>query len=269
MVQKETRRRRRERESREAKVAAQVAKASIVESKERFNEVLALFSLACGMASWGWSVIAPTSSIKFGSALLFIGAVAIVVAIRRMWSLGKLASVGVAIVVLLGFGAFDWYIVITPQRGKPFQTLLVHGYHLTGECGNLPGKQEMPTWMRDESKAWQAQAEQLISEKLDVKDSQLWQGAIIYGLVKDEKTAAYQCTWLANKVVALGTIISTEYEPGLKHQDYNGPTYWFNAANGKVDISEAFKGGNTRANVVINGDDGENNKQPPKQSVPP
>jgi len=122
--------------------------------------------------------------------------------------------------------------------------------------------------MRDESKAWQAQAEQLISEKLNVKDSQLWQGAIIYGLVKDEKTVAYQCTWLANKVAALETIISTEYEPGLKHQDYNGPTYWFNAANGKVDISETFKGGNRRAKVVINGDDGDN-KQQPNQSVPP
>jgi hypothetical protein len=268
IVKNETRRQRRERELREAKVATQVAKASTVENKERFNEVLALFGFACSMASWGWSVIAPSSSIKFGSALLFIAAIAILIAVRRMWSLGKLASVGVAIVLLLGFSAFDWYIVITPQQGKPFHALLVHGYHLTGECGNLPGKQEMPTWMRDESKAWQAQAEQLISEKLNVKDSQLWQGAIIYGLVKDEKTAAYQCTWLANKVAALETIISTEYESELKHQDYNGPTYWFNAANGKVDISEAFKGGKTRANIVINGDDGEN-KQRPKQSVPP
>ncbi len=258
---KETRRQRRERERREAKLVIETAKASAVESKERFNEVLALFGFACSLASWGWSVIAPNSSIIFGSALLFIAALAILVAVRRMWSLGKLASVGVATVALLGFSAFDWYIVIKPQRGKPFQALLVHGYHLTSECGGLPGKQEMPTWMRDESKAWQAQAEQLISEKLSVKDSQLWQGAIIYGLVKDEKTVAYQCTWLANKVAALETIISTEYEAGLKHQDYNGPTYWFNAANGKVDISDAFKGGNRQANVVINGDDGET-KQP-------
>jgi hypothetical protein len=261
MVNKETRRQRREREMREAKVVAQVAKASIVESKERFHEALALFGFACTLGSWAWSVIAPNSSIIFGSALLFITAIAMVVAIRRMWSLGKLASVGVAIVALLGFGAFDWYIVVTPQRGKPFQALLVHGYHLTSECGNLAAKQEMPTWMRDESKAWQAQAEQLISEKLGAEDSQIWSGAIIIGLVRDEKNVAYQCTWLANKVAALETIISTHYDPNLKHQDYKGPTYWFNAANGKVDISDAFKGGNKQANVVINSDDGET-KQP-------
>ncbi len=259
----ETRRQRRERGRREAKLAIETAKASAVEAKERFNEFIALFGVACGLASWGWSVVAPNSSMVFGSALLFIATVAMLVAVRRMGSLGKLASVSMAIVGMLGFMIFDWYIVIKPQRGKPFQALLVHGYHLSSECGSLTAKQQMPSWMRDESKAWQAQAEQLISEKLGAKDAQLWQGAIIMGRVTDENTVAYQCTWLANKVGALETIVSAEYDPSLKHRDYNGPTYWFDAVNGKVDISDAFKGGNKQANVVINGGDGETKK--PKQ----
>ena len=256
----ETRRQRRERERREAKSAIEAARASTVESKERFNEALGLIGFACSLASWGWSVIAPNSSIFFGSALLFIAAIALLVAVRRMWSLGKLASVAVAIVVLLGFTTFDWYVVVKPQRGKPFQALLVHGYHLTSECGSLTGKQQMPNWLRDESKAWQAQVEQLISQKLAAKYSQLWQGAVIFGLVKDENTVAYQCTWLANKVGALETIVSNEYDPSLKHRDYNGPTYWFEPVNGKVDISDAFKGGKQRADIVIGGSDGADNQ---------
>lgn len=251
----ETRRQRRERERREAKLAIETAKGSAVESKRRFNDVLTLVGFACGFASWGWSVIAPNSSAIFGSVLLFIAVFAMVAAIRRMWLLGKVSSVCVAIVAILGFITFDWYIVIKPQRGKPFQALLVHGYHLTTECGSLTGKQQMPTWMRDESKAWQGQVEQLVSEKLAAKDSQLWQGAIIVGRVTDENTVAYQCTWLANKVSALETIISAEYDPSLKHRDYNGPTYWFEPVNGKVDISDAFKGGKQQANVVIGGSD--------------
>jgi len=91
--------------------------------------------------------------------------------------------------------------------------------------------------------------------------AQLWQGAIIVGRITDENTVAYQCTWLANKVGALETIISTEYDPNLKHRDYNGPTYWFEPVNGTVDISDAFKGGKQQANVVIDTNDGED-KQP-------
>lgn len=252
----ETRRQRRERERREVKLATLTAKASTVESKERFSEVLTLVGFASTLASWGWSVIAPSSSAIFGSILLFIAVFAMVAAIRRMWSLGKLSSACVTIVALLGLITFDWYIVIKPQRGKPFQALLVHGYHLTSECGSLRGTQQMPTWMRDESKAWQAQVEQLISDKLAAKDSQLWQGAVIYGRVTDENTVAYQCTWLANKVGALETIVSAEYDPSLKHRDYNGPTYWFEPVNGKVDISDAFKGGKQQTNIVIGGSDG-------------
>ena len=259
----ETRRQRRERERREEKLALQVAKASTVESKERFNEFLTLLGFACSLGSWGWSVIAPNSSALFGSILLFVAVFAMVTAIRRWWSLGKLSAIGLTVIALVGVGTFDWYIVIKPQRGKPFQALLVHGYHLTSECGSLTGKQQMPEWMRDESKAWQAQVEQLISDKLVAKDSQLWQGAVIYGRVTDENTVAYQCTWLANKVGALETIVSTEYDSSLKHRDYNGPTYWFEPVNGKVDISEALKGGKQQTSVVIGGS-AEEDKQPKK-----
>jgi hypothetical protein len=249
----ETRRQRRERKQREAKLAALTAKAkaSVVESNDRRSEVLNLIGFACGLASFAWSVIAPNSSATFGSVLLLAAVSAMVVAIRRMWSLGKSASACVAIVAVFGFIAFDWYIVVQPQRGKPFQTLLVHGYHLTSECGSLPARQQMPTWLRDESKQWQVQVEQLVTEKLPTKDSQLWHDAIIIGLVTDENMVAYQCTWLATKVGALEAIISTEYDPNLKHRDYTGPTYWFEAVNGKVDISEALKAGHPQAAISI------------------
>jgi hypothetical protein len=252
------RRQRRERERSEAKFAAEVAKVTN-EKKERFNDVLGLSSFACGLAAWGWSVIAPNSSTLFGSVLLLAAVVLTVVALRRMWLLGGVASSAVALVALVAFGFFDWYIVVKPQRGKPFQDLLVHGYHLTSECGTLAARQPMPDWLRDESKAWQAQVDQLITEKLPAKDSQIWQGAIIYGKVSDVNTVAYQCTWLANKVGALETIVSTEYDSGLKHKDYNGPTYWFEPVNGKVDISEALKAGTPQSNIAI--EDFGNDKQ--------
>lgn len=177
----ETRRQRRERERKETKLATQLAKASAVDSKDRFNEFLGLVSFACTLASWGWTAVAPASSAIFGSILLLIAVVAMLLAIRRMWSMGNLAWGALAFAAILGITAFDWHIVIKPQRGKPFQELLVHGYYLTTECGSLRGPQEMPTWMRDESKAWQAGVQQLISDKLPAKDSQIWEGAIILG----------------------------------------------------------------------------------------
>jgi hypothetical protein len=244
------RRQRRERERKEFKLEAAVAKVTN-NKKERFNDVLGLISFACGLAAWGWSVIAPNSSIVFGSILLLAAVVLTVLALRRMWLLGNLASSGVALVALAAFCFFDWYIVVKPQRGKPFQDLLVHGYHLTSECGSLAARQRMPDWLRDESKGWQAQVDQLITEKLPAKDSQIWLGAIIYGKVSDVNTVAYQCTWLANKVGALETIVSTEYDSSLKHKDYNGPTYWFEPVNGKVDISEALKAGTPQSNIAI------------------
>jgi len=261
----ETRRQRRERKRREAKLADQTAKskASVVESRDRRNEVLNLVGFACGLASFAWSVIAPNSSPIFGSILIFIAVVAMVFAFCRMWPLGKLAMACVGIVAIVGVITFDWYIVIKPQRGKPFEALLVHGYHLSSECGSLTARQQMPTWMRDESKQWQAQVEQLVNEKLPVKDSQLWQAATIVGRVTDENIVAYQCTWLANKVGALETIISTEYDPSLKHRDYTGPTYWFEAVNGKVDISEALKAGQPQAAISIQ-DFGATDEKKPK-----
>ena len=101
----------------------------------------------------------------------------------------------------------------------------------------------MPTWMRDQSKEWQAQVGQLVGAKLDYKNLQLWEGAIIVGRVKDENSVGYQCTWLSNKVSALETIISNTFDPRLQHTDYHGPTYWFDAVNGKVDISDALNQG--------------------------
>lgn len=227
--------------------------------KQRFNELLSLVSFALGCASWGWTVIAPESSAIFGSALLFIAVVFAALGLQRVWTFGRIWLGVAATVLIVGFGVFDWFVVIKPQRGKPFQTLLVVGYHLTNECGAIPGKTQMPSWMRDQSKGWQARVQQLIADKLSSDDSQTWQSAIVVGLVKDENVNAYQCLWLANKVGALETIIAAEYDPKLKHRDYVGPTYWFDASNGKVDISDAFKNGKGQANVYINGGDDSGN----------
>jgi hypothetical protein len=218
----------------------------------KFNEVLGLASFALTVASWGWTVIAPDSSIWFGSFLLFIAVLSGLAALFRVWIMGRIVGSVLTIAVLISFGAFDWYVLIKPQKGKPFKTLLVDGYHITSECSGVPGTSQMPEWMRDQSKEWQAKVEQLVSDKLDYKALQLWAGAVVIGRVADENMNAYQCLWLGNRVGALETIISTYYDPGLKHRDYNGPTYWFNAVNGKVDISDAFKINHGQANVYIN-----------------
>jgi hypothetical protein len=259
----------RERTRLEAKVAEQIAKAATdSSSKRRFDDFLGLAGFALGLASWGWSVLAPSSSASFGSILLFFALVAMAFAIRRIWSLKAPAFVGVLIVALLGFATFDWYIVIKPQRGKPFQALLVEGYHLTTECGGIPARQQMPPWMRDELKSWQTRSEQLIDTKLPTRDSQLWHGAIVIGLISDENTVAYQCTALAIKVAALETIVSTEYDPTLKHQPYNGPTYWFEPTNGKIDISEALTASGGKANIAIEDLGGDKKQSPQDRSVP-
>jgi hypothetical protein len=257
------RRQRREREHREAKLAAEIVKATGTERKDRFSDrVLGLISFACGLAAWGWSVIAPNSSAVFGSLILFAALVPTLAALRRMWSLGKFALALVAVIVMVAFGFFDWYIVVKPQRGKPFQSLLVQGYHLTSQCSSLPARQQMPEWMRDQSKEWQAQVEQLISEKLEPKDSQIWNRAIVIGRASDENTVAYQCMWLANRVGALETIVATDFDHTLKRRDYTGPTYWFEPVNGKVDISEALKAGGGQANIAIEdlGNDSQSNQ---------
>jgi hypothetical protein len=220
---------------------------------DKFNEVLGLISFAFTVASWGWTVIAPDSSTTFGSFLLLVAVSSMLTAIFRVWPIGIIRGSVLVIAALAGFVAFDWYVVIKPQKGKEFKALLVDGYHITSGCEGVPGTSQMPQWMRDQSKEWQAKVEQLISEKLDYKAIQVWRGTIIIGRVADENVNAYQCLWLANKVGALETIISTAYDPALKHRDYNGPTYWFNAVDGKVDISDAFKIGNGQANVYING----------------
>lgn len=227
---------------------------------DRFNEVLGLLSFAFTVASWGWTVIAPDSSIWFGSTLLLLAVVATLVAILRVWALKRVVSVLVSVVGVAAFVFFDWYVVVKPQRGKAFSDLLVEGYHISSECESMPAKTEMPEWMRVQSKSWQTRVGDLIDQKLSYKDTQLWKGAVIVGKVSDVNTTQYQCTSLAAKVGALETLISDHYDSGLRHREYNGPVYWFDATNGHVDISDAFKNGNTQAAVVINGND-----TPPKQ----
>ena len=217
--------------------------------REKFNETLSIVSFAFTVASWGWSVVAPDSSVLFGSILLFVAVLSMLLALFRVFRVQKLIGAAVVVAILVGFGAFDWHVVVKPQRGKPFKELLDSGYHLTEECGNHPAREPMPTWMRDGSKAWQAQVQQLVAEKLDPKDLQIWRGAIVMGLVSDENMTAYQCMWLNEKVAALETIINAHYDPALKHQEYQGPLYWLESVDGKVDVTEAMKNGATRFTI--------------------
>src|SRR5271157_2846564 len=164
--------------------------------QQRWNEFLNFIGLCFALGSWGYSVISPEPNYWFGSLLLFGCFLAMALAACRALELRKGKSAAVIVLVMVGFAFFDWHVVVRPQKGKQFKELLVQGYNIRGECMGLTGKSQMPTWMRDQSKEWQAQVKQLVSSKLDYKDLQLWEGAIIVGRVADENTTAYQCTWL-------------------------------------------------------------------------
>lgn len=162
--------------------------------KERWSEFLNFVGLCLALGSWGYSVISPEPNYWLGSALLFGCFLAMALAARRVLELRKLGSVGVIVLVMSVFTWFDWHVVVKPQKGKAFKELLVQGYNIRGECRAGPtATSPMPTWMRDQSKEWQAQVRQLVSDKLDYKDLQLWEGAVIVGRVADENTVAYQC----------------------------------------------------------------------------
>ena len=231
------------------KIDKKLAVTTTATRREKFNELLGLIGFAGTVASWGWTVISPESSVWFGSLLLFMAVAAMSLAVFRMLVPRKILAAISVLLLFCSFVAVDWFLLIKPQRGKPFKELLAAGYHLTDECGNHPAREPMPTWMRDESKGWQAQVQQLVMEKLDPKDLQTWRGAIVVGLVTDENMTAYQCMWLNEKVAALETIINAHYDPGLRHQEYQGPLYWLESVDGKVDVTEAFKNGAARFTI--------------------
>jgi hypothetical protein len=126
------------------------------EATQRRNDLITLIGLALAFASWGWTVIAPESSVWFGSILLFAAFASALWALWRVWALRKGWFWLPAFAAIAVFTAFDWSVVVRPQRGEPFRDLLVEGYHLTNECESIPGTTQMPTWMRDQSKGWQS-----------------------------------------------------------------------------------------------------------------
>jgi hypothetical protein len=218
----------------------------------KFNEILGILSFALTLASWGWTVLAPDSSTWFGSTLLLIGVLSTLVAIFRVWPTGKIVRSVLVISVLGLFGTFDWFVVIKPQKGKEFKTLLVDGYNISDECSVLPGKEDMPEWMREQSNRWQTRTESAIAEKLNYRDIQMWRGSGVIGLVKDKNVNAYQCLSLGNKIMVLESIVAEHFDSKLQHVKYKGPTYWLNVEDGKVDITEALKAGAGSADVYIN-----------------
>ncbi|MFI5110777.1 MAG: hypothetical protein ACHP78_18300 [Terriglobales bacterium] len=206
--------------------------------REKFQDFFALVGIGGTFAAWGWSAVAPNSSVVFGSILLLIAVLAVWAAVRRMFESGRFASIATFLILMAGFAAFDYFVVVKPRRERPLKNLLVRGYQISSECQVLPHNDQMPLWMRDQSKTWQTQAEQMIAQDLGYKYSQIWNRAVIYGLVSDENTAGYQCLWLSNKVGALETIIAQAYDPTLQHRAAEKPIHWFEAgADGKVDVS--------------------------------
>jgi hypothetical protein len=223
------------------------------ETTQRRNDLLALLGVSLGCASWGWTVLAPDSSVVFGSLLLFAAVGTFLFGLWRVWTVRRVWFVATALLAVIGFTAFDWFVVVRPQRGKPFRELLVEGYHLTNECQSIPANQEMPSWIRDQSKAWQSRVQQLVEEKLTAAEAQTWQSAMVIGTVNDEKLNGYQCLWLGNKVSALEKIVATNFQASLKHREQIAPTFWLDAVNGEVDMTPVLNSGVQGAGVYING----------------
>jgi hypothetical protein len=223
--------------------------------QQKWNEVYTLVGLALALGSWGYSVISPEPNFWLGLLLLALALTAGAIGTCKVFDLRKAGAALVILFTLVGFAFFAWYVIIRPQRGKQFKELLVTGYHLTDECGSRTAKEPLPTWLRDQSMAWRGQVEQLVAEKLDYKYLQSWRGAVIVGLVSDTNMTAYQCTLLSVKVEALETIIAENYDPRLKHQTYEGPLYWLESVDGKVDITEALKHGGARVTIHERGGD--------------
>ncbi|HZQ67034.1 MAG TPA: hypothetical protein VFA68_00835 [Terriglobales bacterium] len=240
--------------AREATATAKPTPVKEATKPDRFNEILNILAFAFTVASWGWSVIAPDSSVYFGSVLFLIATVFVVIAICRIWDISLVAKIAILMASLLGFGVFDWNIVIKPQRGKEFKDLLVEGYHISDECSQIPGKEDTPEWMREQSTRWQTRTESAIVNKLTYRDIQMWRGSGVIGLVADKNMNAYQCLSLANKIMVLENVIAEHFDPKLQHVDYKGPTYWLNVKDGKADITEALKAGAGSADIYINSD---------------
>lgn len=217
--------------------------------QQKGNEVYTLVGLGLTFASWGYSVIAPEPNVYLGSGLLAAAFVLVGIGVCRVFELRGFGTAVVIVAMLSVFAVFDGYVLIAPQRGRQFKELLVDGYHLTDECGSRTASEPLPAWLHDKSTGWQTRVEQLIAQKLDYKNLQKWRGAAVVGLVSDSNLSAYRCTVLAVKVEALEDIISENYDPKLKHQPYEGPLYWFESLDGKVDISEALKHGAARFTI--------------------
>jgi hypothetical protein len=223
------------------------------ESAQRRNDLFALIGIGLTFLSWGSTTLPGQTSPWLGSALLCAAAISILYGLWRVWKFGRIRFAVPALVMAVATVTLGWFGIVRPQRGKPFQDLLVEGYHLTNECESIPGSTEMPRWMRDQSQGWQSRVLQLVEQRLNAADAETWEKAVVIGTVNDVNSDAYQCLWLGNKVAALEKIVATEFEPKLKHRNSIGPTYWLNAVNGEVDVTEMFKSGNREARVYVNG----------------
>jgi hypothetical protein len=235
-------------------------------NQRKWDQAFTLFGLALALGEWGYSVISPNPNLILGSVLLGAAFLCVGIGTIKVFELRSGSATLLCISIVVIFGLFDWYVVVEPERGQPFKQLLVAGYHLTDDCSTRSAAEPLPEWIKTQSTAWQARVEQLITQKLDYKEIQAWRGAVILGRVSDANMTAYQCNLLSIKVEALEAIIADNYDPKLAHQKYDGPLYWLESVDGKVDISEALKNGGARFTIHKGGDGTQiTGTVPPKQ----
>lgn len=218
------------------------------------NDLIALLGLLASFGSWGYTVLNPQPQLIVGLILIGIAFVCAALLIVHLFDLRVWGGLIVFAVVSALFWLYSSKTVITPAYKRELLSQLQEGYGLREECGSRQYYDETPRFMGDAEERWMADVHTTLKHTGKVDDLQMWEQSDIVGLAKDSNLIGFRCTRMATKTGALETIISRHYDSTIRPNPYNGPVYVFNPVNGKVDISGAFKSGNTSANVVILGD---------------
>lgn len=228
--------------------------------RKKKNDIIALLGVLASFGSWGYTVLNPQPQLAVGLVLMGIAFLCFAAIVIHLFDFKWKGDVVVLTVVAVMFWVFTRKVVITPVFKRELLSQLQEGYGLREECGSRGYYDEAPRFMGDAEERWMAEVHTTLKHADKVDDLQLWEQSDIVGLAKDSNLIGFRCTRMAQKTGALESIISRHYDPTIRPNPYNGPVYVFNAVDGKVDISGAFKNGNRNANVVITG----NPQQPPQ-----
>jgi hypothetical protein len=227
------------------------------------NDVIALLGVLASFGSWGYTVLNPQPQLAVGLVLMGIAFLCLAAIVIHLFDLKWKGDVVVLTLVAVMFWVFTRKVVITPVYKRELLSQLQEGYGLREECGSRQYYDEVPRFISDAEERWMAEVHTTLKHADKVDDLQLWEQSDIVGLVKDSNLIGFRCTRMATKTAALESIVSRHYDSTIRPNPYNGPVYVFNAVDGKVDISGAFKNGNRNANVVVTG-----NPEQPSQNRP-